>query len=79
MELLLKLLVTILVGGCFGFLINKLKVPGGLLVGAIVGACIIKHLFWRCVYAKTNKAACTIYCRRFYRVFDGKKRRKTTS
>ncbi|MGS0765175.1 AbrB family transcriptional regulator [Syntrophomonas curvata] len=45
MELLLKLLITILISSCFGLLVNKLKVPGGLLVGAIVGAALLNILF----------------------------------
>jgi membrane AbrB-like protein len=45
MELILKLLVTILISSCFGLLVNKMKVPGGLLVGAIIGAALLNIFF----------------------------------
>jgi membrane AbrB-like protein len=41
----LYLLLTLLLGALFGLVIYKLKVPGGLLVGAIVGAALLNICF----------------------------------
>ncbi len=45
MDLILKLLLTILISSCFGLFVNKMKVPGGLLVGAIIGAALLNIFF----------------------------------
>lgn len=41
----LYLLLTLLIGTLVGLVINRLKVPGGLLVGAIVGAALLNIFF----------------------------------
>ncbi|NLI93375.1 MAG: membrane-spanning protein [Peptococcaceae bacterium] len=41
----LYLLLTLLIGALFGYLVYKIKVPGGLLVGAIVGAALLNICF----------------------------------
>lgn len=49
----LHLLLTLLIGGLFGLIINKLKVPGGLLVGAIVGVAAL-NIFFGTAYMPTQ-------------------------
>lgn len=42
---MLHLLITLLVGGVLGFLFYKQKIPGGLMIGAVVGVAFINILF----------------------------------
>ncbi|KUO70760.1 MAG: membrane-spanning protein [Desulfosporosinus sp. BRH_c37] len=49
------LLLTLLIGALFGLIINKLKVPGGLLVGAIVGVAALNIIFGATYMPKQTK------------------------
>lgn len=40
-----NLLLTLLVGLSFGFILYKIKVPGGMMVGAIIGVAVLNILF----------------------------------
>lgn len=42
---MLNLLLTLLFGGVLGFIFNKLKVPGGFLIGSMIGAAILNVFF----------------------------------
>lgn len=45
MDVIAKLALTLVVGGVFGWLANKIKIPGGFMAGAIVGVGAINILF----------------------------------
>lgn len=45
MQNLLFLLLTLIVGAVFGFILYKIKVPGGFMVGAIIGVAAI-NIIW---------------------------------
>lgn len=42
---MINLLITLLVGGALGFLCYKQKIPGGFMIGAVIGVALINVLF----------------------------------
>ena len=42
---MVNLLLTFLAGGSLGFAFYKIKVPGGLMIGAVLGVAVINVLF----------------------------------
>jgi uncharacterized protein len=42
---MVNLLITLLAGGSLGFAFYKIKVPGGLMIGAVLGVAVINVLF----------------------------------
>lgn len=42
---MIHLLLTLLVGGALGFLFYKQKIPGGLMIGAVIGVAFLNILF----------------------------------
>lgn len=47
--------LTLIIGALFGLIINKLKVPGGLMVGAIVGVAALSIFFGAAYMPKETK------------------------
>lgn len=42
---MIHLLITLLIGGILGYTFYKMKIPGGLMIGAVIGVAIINILF----------------------------------
>jgi len=57
---MINLLITLLVGGALGFVFLKMKVPGGLMIGAVIGVATINVLFGAAYMPNEAKTAALI-------------------